>query len=184
MSSPSSVQCRDLNPQSLKHELSPITTRPVLPPKNFCSFLADSHIRRNRPNFGICCAQFSGNFEIGEDNQQEQGPIQQNIFCPLTSVTKCCNEKQPNFPKVVLKYPQQGLLEKLHFCNWPQINQTFGLFLQDNIQTIAFKNHPNQVTLSLTLHVPKIMARICWPLIRGNANSSTHKCSDCYRYLK
>ena len=29
---PSSIQCQDLNPQPLKHELSPITTRPGLPP--------------------------------------------------------------------------------------------------------------------------------------------------------
>ena len=29
---PSSIWCRDLNPRPFKHELSPITTRPVLPP--------------------------------------------------------------------------------------------------------------------------------------------------------
>ena len=32
MSCPSILQCRDSNPQPLEHELSPITTRPALPP--------------------------------------------------------------------------------------------------------------------------------------------------------
>ena len=34
MSCPFSIRRRDLNPQPLKHELSPITTRPGLPPLN------------------------------------------------------------------------------------------------------------------------------------------------------
>ena len=34
MSCPSSIQCRDMNPQPLKHESSPITSRPRLPPKS------------------------------------------------------------------------------------------------------------------------------------------------------
>ena len=33
MSCPSSIQCRDLNPQPLEHESSPINTRPGLPPE-------------------------------------------------------------------------------------------------------------------------------------------------------
>ena len=40
---PSSIQCQDSNPQPLKHELSPITTRPGLPPNIFNSLMYRTH---------------------------------------------------------------------------------------------------------------------------------------------
>ena len=54
---PSSIRCRDLNPQPLKIEMSPITTRPGLPSfgveSSFCSFIKCQQIKMGWSGFGI-----------------------------------------------------------------------------------------------------------------------------------
>ena len=54
--SPSSIRCKDSNPQSLEHESPPITTRPGLPPKPRYLFVV--HIKTGK----WACDQIRLNF--------------------------------------------------------------------------------------------------------------------------
>ena len=51
MSCPSSIWGRDLNPQPLKHESSPITTRPGLPSR--LMFIRIKIVQKGKDNFKI-----------------------------------------------------------------------------------------------------------------------------------